>query len=83
MQKRYTYHRPLETLRILLELLHRLVDRARTADNGAGVADVVEDGHELVGRGRLLVDIEVEFGALALVLGGSLADVGRDLLQQR
>ena len=48
----------------------------------AVLADVVEDGHELVGRRGVLGDLELELGALgAGVRGRALCGSSRRLLQ--
>lgn len=86
-----TYHRPFEALGILLELLQRIVQRRSPTDHCARVADIVDDGRELVWCGRLLVDVEVELCPLGVCLVGviaglvlccCLAGVGRHLLEE-
>lgn len=88
-----TYHRSLEVLTTLLEYLERLLLVRSTADYGPdlGLADVLQDGPQLVGCGRILGDVQFELGAVGcrlggvvagLVLCGMLRSVGGGLLQQ-
>lgn len=57
-----TYHRPLEVLGALLVELEGLALGRSALDYGGntGLADILQDGLELVGGGRVLGDVELE-----------------------
>lgn len=92
--ERMTYHRPLEVVGALLEFPQGLLlvvcplDHARDARR----SDILKDGLQLVGRGRVLGDVQLKLLALGglclrcvigrLVLGSSLGGGGRGLLQE-
>lgn len=59
---RETYQRFLEVVSALLELLKRLILTGGALDNrgNAGLADIVENGFDLIESRRLLSDLEIK-----------------------
>lgn len=86
----HTYHGPHKVLLALLELAERILLVVGALDDLRDVvlADVLEDGLDLLGGGRLLGDVELEGVALrqgvvaGLVHGRARLQVDRDLLEQ-
>ncbi len=88
------YHRSLKVVHVLFELFQGLVLVLGALHYGrdAGRSDIFQDGLELIRRGRILGDVEVERVApnsslrriiAGLVLRRRLGDFGGHLLQEK